>query len=343
MAPATMARMLPDGRRIGVHLALADGMLKAADRAAGIGASAIQIFSDNPTAYRRRTGPAPELGAFRDRLAEHGIAPLAIHGSYLINPAAADDVLHERSIELLAAELTVARTFGARFVNIHIGSHRGAGIEAGIGRVVDAVGRALAGTEASGPGAGGDPTAGADPMITLENSPGSGDGLGVDLDELAAIAAALDDAGVPRDRVGFCLDTAHAWGAGLDLADPVATDAYLAGFADRIGLDRLPLLHLNDSRSELGSRLDRHEHIGAGRIGEAGMGHLIRHPLLAGATVILETPGMDVGYDAINLARATALARGERLEALPAEAFALRGSRARAATPGAAPASVRAE
>lgn len=334
-----MAVMSLDGRRMGVHLALADGMVEAADRASAIGATAIQIFTDNPATYRRRTGPSPEFGAFRDRLAEHGIAPLAIHGSYLINPAAADDRLRERSIELLASELVVARTLGARFVNIHIGSHRGAGIPAGIARLVGALRQALASATRDPadldrkPGREPDREPDLEPVITLENSPGGGDGLGVDLEELAAIAGALDAVGVPRERVGFCLDTAHAWGAGIDLADPTATDAFLGGFADRIGLDRLQLLHLNDSRSELGSRLDRHEHIGAGRIGAVGLGHLLRHPLLAGTTVILETPGMDVGYDAINMARALALARGEPLAPLPPDAFALHGSRARAGTP----------
>jgi deoxyribonuclease IV len=327
-----MAGMLPDGRRMGVHLALTDGMVEAADRAAAIGATAIQIFTDNPATYRRRTGPSPELGAFRDRLAEHGIAALVIHGSYLINPAAADDRLHQRSIELLAGELVVARTLRAWLVNIHIGSHRGAGIPAGIARLVAAVQEALA-IAARDPARAVVTDQAAEPVITLENSPGGGGGLGVDLDELAAIADALDAAGVPRDRVGFCLDTAHAWGAGIDLADRTATDAFLSEFADRIGIDRLPLLHLNDSRSELGSRLDRHEHLGAGRIGAAGLGHLLRHPLLVGATVILETPGMDAGYDAINLARAFALATDEALAPLPPEAFALHGSRARAATP----------
>ncbi|MDQ3126931.1 MAG: deoxyribonuclease IV [Chloroflexota bacterium] len=326
--------MLPDGRRIGVHLALADGLVTAADRAAAIGASAIQIFSDNPTAYRHRTGPSPELGPFRDRLTAHGIESLAIHGSYLINPAASDDVLHERSIELLTSELVVARTLRARFVNIHIGSHRGAGleagIEAGIARLVAAIQRAL--TDSARDDATAAPE-GDGPVITLENSPGGGGGLGVDLNELALIAAALDAAGVDRQRVGFCLDTAHAWGAGIDLANPFAIDRFLTDFGARIGLDRLALLHLNDSRSELGSRLDRHEHLGAGRIGAAGLGHLLRHPLLGDVTVILETPGMDVGYDAINLARAVALASGEALDVLPPEAFTLRGSRARAASP----------
>ena len=169
--------------------------------------------------------------------------------------------------------------------------------------------------------------------IVFENSAGGGFGLGVDLDELAAIAGVVHAAGVPDDRIGFCLDTAHAWGAGYDLSDPVAIDALLDGFDERIGLDRLRLIHLNDSRSELGSRTDRHEHVGAGKIGEAGLAHVLRHPRLAHATYILETPGMDVGYDAINLARAIALARGERLVPLPPGAFTLRGSRSRAATP----------
>ena len=111
----------------------------------------------------------------------------------------------------------------------------------------------------------------------------------------------------------------------------MATDSLVEGFDHRIGLDRLQLIHLNDSKSELGSRMDRHEHIGAGQIGEAGMAHLIRHPRLAGATYILETPGMDEGYDAINLARAVALARGEPLAALPPGAFTLRSSRSRSA------------
>jgi hypothetical protein len=152
-----------------------------------------------------------------------------------------------------------------------------------------------------------------------------------------AVDEALDDAALSRGRVAFCLDTAHAWGAGIDMADPAAIDELLSAWDARIGLDRLRLMHLNDSRSERGSRLDRHEHIGAGRIGAVGLGHLVRHPSLAHVTTILETPGMDVGYDAINLDRVRALARGEPLPALPPEAFTIRGSRARASTPPASP------
>jgi deoxyribonuclease-4 len=371
-----MARMLPDGRRLGAHLALGDGMVKAAERAAKIGADALQVFSDNPTAWRRRPSASAEIPAFRAQLAASGIAPLAIHASYLINLAGSDPDYHERSVRLVAAELRSARRFGATIVNVHVGSHGGIGVEAGIERLVTTVRRALdaedglpedgpledgppdsepAGTEDadraapadradsrgadSGPGP--ETTIGVDHLfpasapatIALENSAGGGFGLGTSLDELTAIADALDAASVPASRIGFCLDTAHAWGAGIDLSNPAEIDAFLDDFDRRIGLGRLPLIHLNDSRAELGSRTDRHEHVGAGRIGEVGMAHLLRHPLLSGATYILETPGMDEGYDAINLDRARALARGETPAPLPPGAFTLRGSRARAATP----------
>ena len=315
--------MLPDGRRLGAHLPIADGMVKAADRAAEIGATALQVFSDNPTAWDRRGEPSPEIPAFRDVLARHDIAPLAIHGSYLINLAGDDDAFHEGSVRLLAAELEAARRFGARYVNIHAGSHRGAGLDAGIERLVDGIAAALAAEEATDAPA--EP-----PVITLENSAGGGGGIGIDVAELAAIANALEERAVPRRRVAFCLDIAHLWGAGADLTDTAALDRLLGGFADEIGLDRLALIHLNDTKAELGSRMDRHEHLGAGRIGPAGIASVLRHPALVVAAYIIETPGMEDGYDAINLRRAVALARGETLEPLPPGALSLRGSRSRA-------------
>jgi deoxyribonuclease-4 len=199
-------------------------------------------------------------------------------------------------------------------------------VEVGIERVAEGIAQALARAEPPEP-----PGPTERPTILLENSSGGGWGLGVNVAELASITEALDRRGVPRDRVGFCLDVAHAWGAGYDLSNPAVTDALLEEFDDRVGIDRLALVHLNDSKSALGSRMDRHEHVGAGQIGEAGMAHLLRHPLLAAAAYIVETPGMDEGYDAINVARAIALARGEPLAALPPEAFTLRGSRSRSA------------
>jgi deoxyribonuclease-4 len=378
-----MRRMLPDGRRLGAHLPLADGMVKAADRAHEIGATALQIFTDNPTAWQRRAAAPLELAAFRARLIEHDIAPVAAHASYLVNLAGPEMVSFDRSIELLARELHAAPAYGVRLVNVHIGSHRDSGLEVGTRRIAEAIDRTfrrlteldvegttelvgpteaatetdhgtpeLEGTteaatddgmpdpagparatddDASGVDAP-DPT-GPPAMLVLENSAGSGWGLGTNVTELAAIADAIAKIGVPAGRVGFCLDTAHAWGAGVDLADPEATDAFLADFDARIGIDRLVMVHLNDSRAERGSRTDRHEHVGAGRIGEAGMAHVLRHPLLARAAYILETPGMDEGYDAVNLGRARAIAVGEPLATLPPAAFHLRSARGRSAPP----------
>ena len=308
--------MLPDGRRLGAHLPLAPGLVKAIDRARTIGASAIQIFSDNPTAWRRRREPSPQLARFRERAAELDIRPVAIHASYLVNLPGPDATTFERSVAMLAGELAGAVAFGATFVNVHIGSHRGTGVAAGIERLVDGIEAVIARAGERGSAA----------TLVLENSAGGGGGLGTSLEELAAIADRLEARGIDSDAVGYCLDAAHAWGAGIDVGDPDAIDAFVDGFDARIGLDRLVMVHLNDTRSAFGSRTDRHEHLAAGRIPAVGLAHLLRHPRLIGATYILETPGMDVGYDKVNMERARALWAGKPLRRLPKAAFQLAGS-----------------
>ena len=326
-----MRPMLPDGRRLGAHLPLATGMVKAVDRARDIGASAMQIFTDNPTAWKRRAEPPPELAAFRQRLREADVQPVSVHASYLVNLAGSNEESFERSIGMLANELRQAPAFGARFVNVHIGSHLGRGVEAGIERLAEGIVRTLEAVDAahgaetsSGPET--SPVFAEPAMLVLENSAGSGGGLGTSIEELAGIATAMTAHGIVPERVGFCIDTAHAWGAGIDVATPSAVDDLVSAFDHRIGLGRLVMIHLNDSRSERGSRTDRHEHLGAGRIGPAGLARVLSHPNLVHAAYLLETPGMDEGYDAINLARARALATGTPLEPLPAGAFQLRGS-----------------
>jgi deoxyribonuclease-4 len=313
--------MLPDGRRIGAHLPLGTGMVKAVERAHEIGAQAIQVFADNPTSWRRRAAPPSELPAFRARLDAFDIRPVAIHAAYLVNLAGPDDNFWTQSIEIVAHELRTGPGFAARFINVHVGSHRGTGVPAGTLRVAEGVARAFDAVD-HGPET---------PMLVLENSAGGGFGLGVTIDELAGLADAIAACGVPESRVGFCLDSAHAWAAGHDLSEPLAIDRFLEAFDARIGLDRLVMVHLNDSKSDLGSQTDRHEHVGAGQIGEAGIAHLLRHPRLAGATYYLETPGMDEGYDGINLKRAFDLAAGRPLDPLPPEAMHVKGSRSRTA------------
>jgi deoxyribonuclease IV len=309
--------------RLGVHLQLGAGLRKGAARAKAIGARTVQVFADNPNAWARRRRPPLHLDTFREQLATLDVQPVAVHAAYLVNLAGPDARFRELSIDVLAAELRAAATFGASIVNVHIGSHRDTSVDAGVQRVADGVDRALnaAGSEAQGV------------RVTLENSAGGGWTIGTDIAELEAIAEAAARRGVAESRLAFCLDTAHAWGAGVAMDDPDAIDRWLAEFDAALGLERLALIHLNDSRSERGSRHDRHEHLGAGQIGARGLGHLVRHPNLAGVPYVLETPGMDLGYDLINLDRARRLAAGEPLERLPTEAFHLPGGRTKGAAP----------
>jgi deoxyribonuclease IV len=316
-----MPPTLPDGRRLGAHLPLGDGMVAAVERAHTIGARALQVFVDNPTAWHRRIEPPKELPAFRKALRKRRIGPVATHAAYLVNLAGPEDDFRERSIEVLTSELRVAPSFGARYVNVHIGSHKKAGIEAGIDRVGEGIARVLAAVD-EGPDAA---------LLVLENSAGGGGGIGTTVPELGAVLESVAAHGADAGRVRLCLDTAHLWGAGHDISRPEGVGTLLDELDSEVGIDRVAMVHLNDSRSALGSRTDRHEHLGAGSIGADGLRAILTEPRLAGATYYLETPGMDEGYDKINVARAYAIAAGKRLRKLPPGAMTLKGSRARTA------------
>lgn len=321
-------------RRIGPHLPLGNGLLKAAARAHEIGASAVQIWTDNPTAWRRRTEQPKVLDEFRDKLREAGVRSIAVHAPYLINLCGADDDFWRKSIDTVTNELRVARQYGADAVVMHIGSHRGMGREAGIDRLVEGLNVVLAET-AHEPGEPGEPGDAPMPRLVLENSAGSGDGIGASLEDLADIFDAAAATGLAIPRLGICLDTAHLWGAGYDVSDEDGVERLVSRLDELIDRDNLVMIHLNDSRTVLGSHLDRHEHIAAGQLGAAGMRGLLTQPWLATLPTYLETPGMDIGYDKINLDRARQLIDGETPAALPPEAFEVRGSRTRTAPPAA--------
>jgi deoxyribonuclease IV len=284
---------------------ISHGLVEAAERASAIGASTLQIFSDNPTAWHRRAEPPPDAEKFRQRLVELDLGPVAIHASYLVNLAGPDDLLFGRSVELLRHELGHAPEFGARFVNVHVGSHRGTGLEAGVRRLVDGLGRASDGL----PSPASDPQAA---FIVLENSSGGGAGIGVTIEELAVVRDAISDAGL-GDRLAFCLDAAHLWGAGYEMSSPAAIDDLLSMFDRLIGLSMLAMVHLNDSHSPMGSRHDRHAHLGDGRIGGRGLAYLLCHQSLDHVAFYLETPGMEDGFDFVNVARLGDLAAGRPL------------------------------
>jgi deoxyribonuclease-4 len=301
----------PDGAPpVGIHLGVGSGLLKAARRARQIGATALQIFSDNPTAWRRRSEPPKESAAFIDYVARHGIDPVSIHASYLVNLAGSAEPFRSQSRANLIHELQRAPQYGARLVNTHIGSHRGQGHAAGLRQIIGNVGAILADTPP-------------ETLLVLENSSGGGDNIGSTIEELAAILEGVD--ANLAGRLAFCLDTAHLWGAGYDVSSAEGATAVLDRFGELIGVERLALVHLNDSRAERGSRNDRHEHVGAGLIGPHGLGAILRDPRLPAQTaVILETPGVDEGYDAVNMRRALLLHSGaEELPILPPKAFKL--------------------
>jgi len=320
-----------DGRLIGPHLPLGHGMLKAADRAKGIGATAVQIFTDNPTAWRRRPNPPKGLKAFREALRSAGIGPIAVHAPYLINLCGGNEDFWQKSIATVANELYVGSLYGASFVVMHIGSHRGLERREGIDRMVEGMRRAL--TAADESSARDISRNGPLPMLVLENAPGTGDGIGSSIEDIADIIGAGATAGLPIERLGVCLDTAHLWGAGYEISKADGVDDLVARIDEILGRERVVMLHLNDSRTSVGSRLDRHEHIGAGQLGVNGMSELLNHPWLKTLPTYLETPGMDTGYDAVNLERVRLVIAGENLPQLPPEAFAARGSRTRTAPP----------
>jgi deoxyribonuclease-4 len=315
---ASMARTLarPQPRRrltwpagapaVGLHLGVRNGLLRAARRSRQIGATALQIFSDNPTAWRRRPEPPAEAAEFVAFCAREGIAPISIHASYLINLAGTAEPFASQSRTGLIHEMQRAPMYGATLVNTHIGSHRGVGADAGLRRIVDSVKAVLA-----------DSPDGV--RLVLENSSGGGDLLGSRIEELATIQ---DLVGAPAERLALCLDTAHLWGAGYDIASAQGAAQVIDRAVELFGLDRLPMVHLNDSRSLLGSLTDRHEHVGAGRIGPLGLGAFIRDPRLAGSAFMMETPGADEGWDAVNIRRAWLLYGGATdLPTLPPRAF----------------------
>jgi deoxyribonuclease-4 len=239
-----------------------------------IGCDAVQVFVTNPRGWRAPNLDPKAAAAFCAAAAESGLAPIAVHAAYLINLASPRDDFFELSIGLLRTTLDHAERHGATQVIFHIGSHGGAGEAAGIARLAGGIRRVLEGT----------PDA---VQLLLENDVGGGGKLGYRLENLAAVLALLPEHAA---RLGICLDTAHLWGAGYDISTPASAVRTLDE-ADRVlGLQRVPVIHVNDTPKALGSHLDNHARIGEGSIGLGGLAALLRDPRLTHATLLLETP-----------------------------------------------------
>jgi deoxyribonuclease-4 len=277
-------------------MSIAGGLSRAVDRAEQVDATALQIFVKSSRQWRARPLPEDEIGTFRRRAAESGLARHALaHASYLINLASPDAGLRRRSETALRDELARCELLGVPYLVLHPGSPVGSGEERGLQRVVRALDRLLAG--------------GGGVTLLLETTAGQGDSLGHRFEQLGRIIGRARHA----DRLGVCFDTCHALAAGYEFRDARSYREMLSEFDREVGLKRLRAFHLNDSRHPLGSRKDRHEHIGRGEVGLEPFRLILNDRKFRRLPMVLETPkGAELNEDRENLAILRAMLPGAR-------------------------------
>jgi deoxyribonuclease-4 len=273
--------------RIGIHTSIAGDVVGALELAQGLGANALQIFSASPRMWAHGTSRIAEGEAtrFRARRKELGLGPLVIHDNYLINLASPDPVLRTRSVQAFHQELVRAVALGADYLVAHPGSGRDGTKEAAVASIAQGLRHATRGLRLG------------DLRILVENTAGHGTSVGSRFEELKAILDASTDL-----ALGVCIDTAHTFASGSDVRTAGGLDATLEAIDRTVGLARVPVFHVNDSKTPLGSRVDRHEHIGKGKIGLEAFERILNHPMLAGKAFIAETPIDKPGDDRRNVA-----------------------------------------
>nr|HID13467.1 deoxyribonuclease IV [Anaerolineae bacterium] len=273
--------------RLGAHESIAGGLHKAFDRAQSVGCDALQIFVKSNRSWAVKPLTEKDVALFEARAAETGIHPVVAHTSYLLNLGTPDEPLWTKSRDTLIIELERCEALGVGWLVLHPGSHVGTGEEAGLARVAQALGEVHAATP------------GFYAQILLETTAGQGTNLGYRFEHLAWLLEHTPEG----ERLGVCLDTCHIFAAGYEIRTLEGYAATMEEFDHIIGLERLHAVHLNDSKYDLGSRKDRHEHIGKGHIGLEGFRLVLNDPRLAGLPGLLETPkGADLREDRENLA-----------------------------------------
>ncbi len=270
---------------VGIHLSIGGGLSSTVQKAAAMGCDVLQVFVRNPRGWRARSIGEDEAAAVRDSLKKSGVSFLVIHTPYLINLAASDERIYSLSIEAVKEDLAAANLIGADFVVTHIGSTKGGDLLSGTERVINALHEIVKGT------------AGIKSKLLLENSSGSGSHLGNSMKGLGELILPFKNS----NRVGVCIDTCHAFAAGYPFDSKKVVDGFAREVDRFIGFDYLSLLHINDSRRDLGSRIDIHEHIGKGFIGLKGFSRLVNHPQFRDIPMVLETPKDKKDDDAINI------------------------------------------
>lgn len=274
--------------RIGIHTSTAGALENSALRAIELGANCFQIFSASPRTWRAAPPQATSIVRLNELRKAHDLTPLVVHDNYLINLASPDPVIRQKSIQAYRAEVERALAIGAEYLVAHPGSYRGRTLEEGITAFVSGLAEATRGWKSR------------KLTLLIENTAGSGAAIGSRFEELAEIRRLARKAriGFP---IGFCIDTCHALAAGYDVASAQGLKAVVAAMDNILGLDRIPVLHANDSKGAPGSRLDRHANIGEGHIGLAGFRHILHHPALRHKAFILETPVERDGDDRRNV------------------------------------------
>lgn len=270
---------------LGVHVSTAGKIYEAFERAYELNCSTMQIFSRSPQQWRKCSLEPQDIEKFREYKQKFKIQPVFIHIPYLINLASPDIRLYKASIKAYIEDIKEAASMDADFIVTHMGSHKETSEKAGLERLSLALNTIL------------DKTAGNSVGVLLENTSGSGSWLGYRFWHQREVLSKIND----KHRIGFCLDTAHAYLAGYDIAAKEGLQALLDEIEAEVGLDRIKLIHLNDAAGELGCKYDRHAHIGKGRIGIEGMKRIINHPRLKNLPFILETPKDSINSDKINL------------------------------------------
>ena len=258
----------------GAHVSSSGGIDTAIDRIVAIGGDCVQVFTQSPRMWRPTNHKPEAIEAFHSKRAEHGIGGVVCHALYLCNLAAPDDVIYEKSIQTMRTTVDAACAIGADGVIFHVGSHLGAGFERGLDRTCRALAQVLERCDD-------------DTWLLMENSAGAGGTIGRSLEELHTLLERLDR----HPRLGLCLDSCHLYVSGYDVTDPKAVDALVGEIEERIGLDRLRALHVNDAAAPLGSNRDRHANILEGEMGE-GLGAFLAHPALQHLGAYLEVPGV---------------------------------------------------
>ena len=280
----------------GAHVKASGGVWTAVERGEELGVEAIQFFAGSPRTWKPQLYRDSDAARFREQRAASALRFTVIHTIYLINLATVNEEFYEKSVVALVGAVTAAEQLGVEAIVTHIGSHQGAGFDAGLARVREALLRAL------------DEVGDSRVRLLLENTAGAGGTMGVTFAELAAMIAATGG----DERLGVCLDTAHLLASGHELRTAEGLDATISSFAGTVGLERLVMVHLNDSKTALGSNRDRHENIGEGEIGREAMRLIVDHRAFADIPGILEVPGYDgQGPDAANLETLRALRRKE--------------------------------